>query len=162
MKASLWDSMTEGENGSSSDGPCSVNPTFCWWVELFPSLLFTWGQTMMEVMKIMANFLKRVHACPATVHAPNPAAGYHWPTPSQETPRHPQVSPGQYPVVSLFLSPGSLCTMFCCALQEPISQSCVMGTITDFILRGSKITADSNWSHEMKRCLLLGRNLWPT
>ena len=27
----------------------------------------------------------------------------------------------------------------------------------DFILRGSKITADGDYSHEIKRCLLLGR-----
>ena len=30
-------------------------------------------------------------------------------------------------------------------------------TVSDFILRGSKITADGNCSHEIKRCLLLGR-----
>ena len=30
-------------------------------------------------------------------------------------------------------------------------------TVTDFILGGSKITADSDRSHEIKRCLLLGR-----
>ena len=30
-------------------------------------------------------------------------------------------------------------------------------TVSDFILLGSKITADSDGSHEMKRCLLLGR-----
>ena len=30
-------------------------------------------------------------------------------------------------------------------------------TMTDFILRGSKITADGDWSHEIKRCLLLRR-----
>ena len=29
--------------------------------------------------------------------------------------------------------------------------------MTDFIFLGSKITADSDWSHEIKRCLLLGR-----
>ena len=32
-----------------------------------------------------------------------------------------------------------------------------METMTDFILRGSKITADGDCSHEIKRCLLLGR-----
>ena len=32
-----------------------------------------------------------------------------------------------------------------------------METVTDFILGGSKITADSDCSHEIKRCLLLGR-----
>ena len=30
-------------------------------------------------------------------------------------------------------------------------------TVTDFILLGSKITADGDCSHEIKRCLLLGR-----
>ena len=32
-----------------------------------------------------------------------------------------------------------------------------METVTDFILEGSKITADGDCSHEIKRCLLLGR-----
>ena len=32
-----------------------------------------------------------------------------------------------------------------------------METVTNFILLGSKIIADGNCSHEMKRCLLLGR-----
>ena len=32
-----------------------------------------------------------------------------------------------------------------------------METMTDFILLGSKITADGDCSHEIKRCLLLGR-----
>ena len=32
-----------------------------------------------------------------------------------------------------------------------------METVADFILRGSKITADGNCSHEIKRHLLLGR-----
>ena len=32
-----------------------------------------------------------------------------------------------------------------------------METVSDFILRGSKITADGDCSHEIKRCLLLGR-----
>ena len=31
-------------------------------------------------------------------------------------------------------------------------------TVTNFILGGSKITADGDCSHEIKRCLLLGRN----
>ena len=32
-------------------------------------------------------------------------------------------------------------------------------TVADFILRGSKITADLDCSHEIKRRLLLGRNV---
>ena len=32
-------------------------------------------------------------------------------------------------------------------------------TVSDFIFRGSKITADGSYSHEIKRRLLLGRKL---
>ena len=32
-------------------------------------------------------------------------------------------------------------------------------TVADFIFLGSKITADGDCSHEIKRCLLLGRNV---
>ena len=35
-----------------------------------------------------------------------------------------------------------------------------MGTVRDFICLGSKITADDDCSHEIKRCLLLGRKGW--
>ena len=34
-----------------------------------------------------------------------------------------------------------------------------MEMVTDFIFLGSKITADGDFSHEIKRCLLLGKNL---
>ena len=34
-----------------------------------------------------------------------------------------------------------------------------METVTDFISGGSKITADGDCSHEIKRCLLLGRKV---
>ena len=30
-------------------------------------------------------------------------------------------------------------------------------TVTDFIFLGSKVTSEGNCSHEIKRCLLLGR-----
>jgi len=32
-------------------------------------------------------------------------------------------------------------------------------TVTDLIFLGSKITADGNCSHEIKRCLVLGKKL---
>ena len=35
-------------------------------------------------------------------------------------------------------------------------------TVSDFIFLGSKITADGNCSHEIKRCLLLGREVMTT
>ena len=34
-----------------------------------------------------------------------------------------------------------------------------METVADFIFLGSKITADGNCSHEIKRCLVLGRKV---
>ena len=34
-----------------------------------------------------------------------------------------------------------------------------METVTDFIFLGSKITADGDCSHEIKRCLLFGRKV---
>ena len=34
-----------------------------------------------------------------------------------------------------------------------------METVTDFIFLGSKLTADGDCSHEIKRCLLLGRKV---
>ena len=34
-----------------------------------------------------------------------------------------------------------------------------METVRDFILGGSKITADGDCSHEIKRCLFLGRKV---
>ena len=42
--------------------------------------------------------------------------------------------------------------------SSPITSWQIDGeTMIDFIFLGSKITADGNWSHEIKRCLLLGR-----
>ena len=45
--------------------------------------------------------------------------------------------------------------------SSPISSWQIVGetmeTVTDFILGGSKITADGDCSHEIKRCLLFGR-----
>ena len=36
-----------------------------------------------------------------------------------------------------------------------------METVTDFVFLGSKITADADCSHGIKRCLLLGRKAMP-
>ena len=92
-----------GVTGSYSDGQGHAqwifNTVFCWWVDLcpfpiiylgVPSLLFTWGQTILEVMKIMVTSFKRSHACTAALSAPNPATGHHWPTP--QTPGYSLVS----------------------------------------------------------------------
>ena len=44
--------------------------------------------------------------------------------------------------------------------SSPITSWQIDGeTVTDFIFLGSKITADDDCSHEIKRCLLLGRKV---
>ena len=44
--------------------------------------------------------------------------------------------------------------------SSPITSWQIDGeTVTDFILRGSKITSDGDCSHEIKRCLLFGRKV---
>ena len=89
-----------------------------------PSLLFTWGQTKMEVMKIMVTSFKRSHACTATLTAPNPAAGPHQPTPPLETPGHYWASLSQslWGHCSFLLGPDALWVQgSVCALQESIS-----------------------------------------
>ena len=87
-----------------------------------PSLLFTWGQTVVEVMKIMATSFKRSYACTAILTAPNPAAGHHPPTAPLETPGHSWASLLWGPC-SFLQGPGAQGSV--CALQESISQSCV-------------------------------------
>ena len=46
------------------------------------------AQTMVEVMKIMATSFKRSQTHTATLGAPDPSAGHHWPMPPSETPGH--------------------------------------------------------------------------
>ena len=42
--------------------------------------------------------------------------------------------------------------------SSPITSWQIDGeTVTEFIFQGSKITADGDYSHEIKRCILLGR-----
>ena len=88
-----------------------------------PSLLFTWGQTMVEVMKIMVTSFKTSHAHTATLSAPNHAAG-HRPTPPPETPGHSQASLGQSLMGSMLLSPGAHKVLFVPS-KSLFPQSCV-------------------------------------
>ena len=77
-----------------------------------PSLLFTWGLTIVEVMKIMVTSFRRSHACTVTLSAPDPVAGHHPPMPLLETPGHSQTNLGQSLVGSLLLSPGVHSVLF--------------------------------------------------
>ena len=89
---------------------------------VFPPCYLTWGQTIVEVMKIMVTSFKRSPASTASLSGPGPAAGHCWPISPPETPGHSQTSLGQSLVGSLLLSPGSWCTQgSVCALQESVS-----------------------------------------
>jgi len=91
-----------------------------------PDLLFTWGGTMVEVMKIMVTSFKRTHVGTAALSAPSPAAGHRQPTAPPETPGHLWASLDQFLVWSLLLSPGSWCTQGSVVVgKEFVSQSCV-------------------------------------
>ena len=126
-EAFLWERLTEGENGSCSDGrgeavlsksliQFSVDGWSC-----ISSLLFTWDEIMVEVLKVMVTFSKRSHACTATLTTPNPAAGHHRPTPPLQTSGHTWASLGQSLVGSLLLAPESWCTQVSVyAFQESI------------------------------------------
>ena len=50
--------------------------------------------------------------------------------------------------------------------SSPITSWQIVGekvaTVSDFIFLGSKINADGECSHKIKRCLLLGRKVIPT
>ena len=86
---------------------------------VLPPCYLTWGQTTVEVIKIMVISFKRSHAYTATLRAPNPGAGHRRPTPLADTPGPSQASLGQSLVGLLLLSPG--CAQgFVCALQESV------------------------------------------
>ena len=88
---------------------------------VFPPCCLTWGQTMVEVIKIMVTSFKRSHAHTVELSAPSPAVGHHCPTSLLETPWCSWASLGQS-LGSLLLSTGSWCTQgFVCALQESVS-----------------------------------------
>ena len=98
MKASWWERLTEGETlclimmGRAMLSKSLIQFSVDGWSCVL-SLLFIWGQTMVEVMKIMVMPFRRSHAGPAALSALRPVAGHHWPTPLPETLAHPQASP---------------------------------------------------------------------
>ena len=162
-----------------------------------PSLLFTWGQTMVEVMKITVTSFRRSLSCTVTLHAPSPAAGHRPPTPPLETPEHlldeaqdgikvarRNINNLRYADDTILMaeSEEELKSSLRKVKEEsekvglkrnilktkimasgPITSWQIDGettrTVTDFMFLGSKITADGDWSHEIKRRLLLRRKV---
>ena len=129
MEASWWERLTEGETGSFSYWARFSKSLIQFSVDVqgyVPSCFLTWGQTMVEVMKIMETSFKRSQAFTAALSPHDPATGHHWPMPLPETPGHSWACLGQSLVGSLPLSSGSWCAQgSVCALQESVSQSCV-------------------------------------
>ena len=93
---------------------------------VYPPCCLTWGQIMVEVMKIMVTSFQRSYSSTAALSAPDSAAGHRWPMSLPETLGYSWASLGQSLVGSLFLSPGSWCAQgFVFALLASVSQSCV-------------------------------------
>ena len=108
---------------------------------VFPPNCLAWGQTMVEVMKIMVTSFKRPQAHTATVSAPNPAAGHRQPTPLPETPGHSRASLHQSLVWSLLFSPGSWCAQVLFVPSKSLfPQSCVSscGSMVGLMVTSSK------------------------
>ena len=114
MEASRWERLNGGRLGLVLMGGAKLSKSLIqfsvdgW--SSGPSLLCTWGQTMVKVMKIMATSFKKSHASTATLSAPDPGAGHSQPMPPPETLAHPRASLAQSLVEPLLLSPGSWCT----------------------------------------------------
>ena len=90
-----------------------------------PFLLFTWGQTMVKVMKVMVTSLKRSQARTTTVSAPKPCRR---PPPAHTSAGDSWTLTGTSGAVSCGVaapSPWSWCTQGSVVPSESVSQSCV-------------------------------------
>ena len=88
---------------------------------MFPPCYLTWGQTMVEVIKIIETSSKMSHAYTAALNVLDLAAGHCQPTPLPETPGHSWASLGQSLLGSQLLSPESWWAQsFVCSLQESV------------------------------------------
>ena len=134
VQACWQEGLAVGKTGSCSGGQGHVqwifNSVFCWWVELCSlpvSCLAEVPSTGVDRLygRAKGNLQKDLcqHApfWTVTARVPVPAAGQVWPTPLQETLKHSQAGLAQFPVESLFLSPGSWWTQgFVCAFRESL------------------------------------------
>ena len=110
-------------------GPCSVNLQSTFLLigrAVFPPCYLTWGETMVEMMKIIVTSFERSHARTVALSAPSPAAGHHRPMPPPEIPGHSWATLGQSLVGPLLPPPGSWCTQVLFVPSKSLSpQSCV-------------------------------------
>ena len=108
---------------------------------VFPPCCLTWGQTMVEIMKIMATSFKRSCVHTAAFSAPKLAPGHRQPTSPPETPGHSRASLGQSLVGSLLLYPGSCVHKLLFVPSKSLfPQSCVSsgGSVVGLMATSSK------------------------
>ena len=118
---------------------------------VLPPYYLIWGQTMMEVMKIMATSLKRSHACPATLNASNPAAGHHQPTPCWRLldTRGQVLVSLLWDYCSFFLGPGAYQVLFVPS-KSLFPQSCVSsGSSMVELMATSSQTSSNLWYYQL-------------
>ena len=130
---------------------------------VFPPCCLTWEQTIVEVIKKMVTTFKRSRACTATLSAPIPAAGHHWPTPLPENPGHSEKSLGQSIVRSLpSPGPGVQKVLFVPS-KSLFPQSCVSsgGSVVGLMATSSKRTYATPWSIAPRAPTLAARHCWP-
>ena len=124
MEASWWEKRLRGKLGLVLMGGTKVTKRLIQFSvdAMFTPCCLTWGQTMVEVMKLMATSFKMSHGFTAALNAPNPAAGHLWPISSLEIPGYSWANLDQSFVGSLLLFLGSWCTQSSvCPLQESVS-----------------------------------------
>ena len=139
MKASWWERLRgklglvlmDGAMPSKSLIQFSVDGWGC-----VPSLLFDLRPNCGRGNENNGDLLKRSPACTATLSAPNPVAGHHWPMPPlATTPAHSWASLGQSLMGSLVLSPGSWCVQgFVIPSKSLSSQFCLSSGVSLWVL----------------------------
>ena len=108
---------------------------------VFPPCSLTWGQTMVELMKIIVTSFKRSHAYSAVFSAPDPAAGHHQPSPPPGTPGHSQASWVSllWGHCSFLLGPGAHKVLFVpCKSLFPQSCGSSCGSLVGLMAKSSK------------------------
>ena len=120
---------------------------------VFPLCCLTRGQTMVEVMKIMATSFKRSHAGTGALSAPNPVVSHHWHMLPPDTPgTHRQVWVSLlWGHCSLLLGPGVHKVLFAPS-KSLFPQSCVSSDSSVVGLMETSISPQEGLFHSQVYC----------
>ena len=142
-------------------GPSSVNLQYNFLLKggaVLPPCCLTWGQTMVEVMKIMATSFKRSQAGTAAFTASDPAAIHCWPMLLLEIPGCLSKSGSVFCGVTASFSWVLVCTIFCLCPSILFPQSCVNSGSPISNLRYAEDTTLMAKSEEELKSLLKKEN----